>query len=201
MRACLAPVADRSADGRSGAWHHHSAEMNGESHTMARNHLVQVIQLSLLACVLAACQHPTQMVSTTIEPRPRCDFNALVAQRPAASQPAMVSSVPASMTEMPLNSVNLTDWTITNKVMVQSTNARRTPTGTVEVWARLVNCTDYPLQVEGRTHFLDDGRSPIEDASAWNRVFLPARSFAVYTEHSTNTARVKYYFVELREGR
>jgi len=168
---------------------------------MARNHLVQVIQLSLLACVLAACQHPTQMVSTTIEPRPRCDFNALVAQRPAASQPAMVPSVPASMTEMPLNSVNLTDWTITNKVMVQSTNARRTPTGTVEVWARLVNCTDYPLQVEGRTHFLDESQAPVEDVTAWHRVMLSPRSLGVYTEQSTNADDVRYYYMEVREGK
>jgi len=152
----------------------------------------------LAAVALAGC---TTTRTAIIEPRPICDFSVVAAQAGPRSAPAEVPAAPSPVTEMPLNAVNITDYAITNKIVVQSTNARRNASGTVEVWARLVNCTDYPLQVEGRTHFLDDGRSPIEDASAWNRVFLPARSFAVYTEHSTNTARVKYYFVELREGR
>jgi hypothetical protein len=154
-----------------------------------------------LAVGLVGCQQ-TQVVPVAVEPRPQCDFNALVAQRGAPpTQPVLAPQVPGTMSEMPLNAVNITDVAITNKVMVQATTARRTPTGTVEVWARLVNCTDFTLQVEGRAHFLDEAQAPAEDVSAWNRVVLSARSFGVYRELSTNAARVRYYYVELREAK
>jgi hypothetical protein len=144
-----------------------------------------------LALGLAACQ-----TAAVIEPQPVCNFNALV----AAPAPAEVPAAAAPPTTMPLTAVNVTDFRLTNKIMVESTNARRHPTGTVEIWARLVNCTDFPLQVEGRTHFLDEARSPVEDVSAWHRIFLPARSYGVYSESSTNVSRVRFYYVELREG-
>jgi hypothetical protein len=155
----------------------------------------------MLVVGLVGCQQ-THMVPVTIEPRPACDFNALMAQRGAPSaQPVLAPQVPGTMAEMPLNAVNITDAAITNKIMVQTTTARRTPAGTVEVWARLVNCTDFTLQVEGRAHFLDEAQAPTEDVSAWNRVVLSARSFGVYRELSTSTASVRYYYVELREAK
>ena len=166
---------------------------------MIRTHALRLTGGLLIALTLTACAE--HVVPLTIQPGPACDFNALMAQRGAAVQPALAPQTPSTITEMPLNAVNITDGAITNKIMVQTTNARRTPTGTVEVWARLVNCTDYPLQVEGRTHFLDAGQAPAEDVSAWHRVMLPARSFGVYRELSTNATRVSYYYVELREGR
>src|SRR5262245_52573526 len=94
----------------------------------------------MLVMGLVGCQQ-THVVPVAIEPRPACDFNALMAQRGApAAQPVLAPQVPGAMAEMPLNAVNITDGAITNKIMVQATTARRTPTGTVEVWARLVNC-------------------------------------------------------------
>jgi hypothetical protein len=167
---------------------------------MAWNGAKGIGATAIFAVVLGACQH-TQVVPLTIEPRPICDFNALMAQRGAPAGPAPVPQVPSTMTEMPLNVVNITDAAITNKIMVQATTARRTPTGTVEVWARLVNCTDFALQVEGRTHFLDEAQAPAEDVSAWNRVILPARAYGVYQELSSNATKVRYYYVELREAR
>jgi hypothetical protein len=147
---------------------------------------------------LAGCQ--TQMAA--VEPQAICNFNALVAQRQAAPAPAEAPAQPAAgPTLMPLNSIAITDVAITNKVWVEATNARRTPTGTVEVWARFVNCTDFPLQIEGRTHFLDESRGPVEPVSAWQRVMLPPRTFAVYQESSTNVSAVRFYYVEVREGR
>lgn len=135
-----------------------------------------------------------------IAPQATCDLDVLMAQR--GGGPA-VGAAPgaAAVQPMPLNSVNITDGAITNKVVVQATTARRTPTGTVEVWARFVNCTDFPLQIEGRTHFLDEGRAPVEPVSAWNRVHLPPRAYGVYSEASTDVHRVRFYFVEVREGR
>lgn len=145
---------------------------------------------------LGGCQ--TQMAA--VEPQPICNFNALVAQRPSGPAPAEAPGQPGP-TPMPVNSVNITDFGMTNKIWVESTNARRTPTGTVEVWARLVNCTDFPLQIEGRTHFLDEARAPAEEASAWSRVFLPPRTHGVYREASTGVGAVRFYYVEVREGR
>ncbi len=151
-----------------------------------------------LALGLVGCQPKVQVA--TIQPEPICNFNVQVAQRQAAPAPAEVPPQAAALTPMPVNAVNITDYRITNKIMVESTNARRNPTGTVEVFARLVNCTDYPLQIEGRTHFLDEGRAPAEDASAWNRVYLAPRSYAVYREHSISVQAVRFYYVEVREG-
>src|SRR5438046_1630260 len=129
--------------------------------------------------LLVVCIGAAGCVSPAIEPRPICDFNALMAQRQQPG-PAGAPMVPSPLTEMPLNSTAITDVSITNKVMVQAVNARRNPSGTLEVWTRVVNCTDFPLQIEGRTHFLDGAQVPIEEVSAWNRVHLAPRSYGVY---------------------
>jgi hypothetical protein len=91
-----------------------------------------------------------------------------------------------------------TQW---SKITVQATNARRTPTGTVEVWATLRNRTDYPLTIDGRTQFFSRDDSPLEGPSAWQRVHLPPQSVATYKELSTNVTEVGYYYIEIREGR
>jgi len=135
-----------------------------------------------------------------LAPDVACDFTPMLT---AMKQPglALVPPVPGTMTPIPLNSVSMTDGAITNKVLVQSTSARRTETQTVQVFARMTNCTDFPLQVEGRTHFFDDNQVPVEPVSAWQRVFLPARSIGTYQESSTDARDVKTYLIEFREGR
>jgi hypothetical protein len=160
---------------------------------MTKSLLCSGLLLVGVSVIAAGC------VSAAIEPRPICDFNALMAH-PQSPSPAVVSAAPSPLTEMPLNSVNITDVMITNKVMVQAVNARRNPSGTLEVWTRIANCTDFPLQIEGRTHFLDQTQAPVEAESAWNRVHLAPRSYGVYRESSTRTADVHHYYVEIREG-
>lgn len=129
-----------------------------------------------------------------------CNFTPMLQ---AMRQPglALVPAVPGTMTEIPLNSVSMTDVSITNKVLVQSTFARRTPTQTVEVHARFMNCTDFPLQIEGRTQFFDEAQVSVEPPSAWHRVYVSARSVGTYIESSTDARRVATYLIELREGR
>lgn len=117
----------------------------------------------------------------------------------------------APQTQIRWNSVviiddSLQDWQGSpkekkGKIAVENTNARRTPTGTVEVWAVLRNRTDYPLQIEGRTHFFDKNYAPVEGPTAWQRVYLSPNSVAVYREFSTNVMDIGYYYVEIREGR
>lgn len=88
-----------------------------------------------------------------------------------------------------------------SKIAVEATNARRTPTGTVEVWATLRNRTDYPLQIEGRAQFFDSSQAPVEGPTAWQRVHLPPNSVATYKESSVKVMEIGYYYIEIREGR
>jgi len=135
-----------------------------------------------------------------VAPGPQCDFRAVKAQGPAQG-PVLVSQTPGAAEAMPLNAVNLTDAAITNKIVVQSTNARREANGDIAVFARLVNCTDYPLQLEARTHFLDSGQVDAEPVTAWSRLHSPPHSVVAYTTRSTAGAVVESYLIEVREGR
>ena len=156
---------------------------------------VRILLAFLVALAVAACQHPAH-----VEPKPQCDFRAVKHAAPPEG-PILVSQIPGSITHIPLNAVNITDVAITNKIMVQANNARRAEGGDIEVFARLVNCTDYPLQVEGRTHFLEAGQADAEPVTAWSRVHLPARALGSYSARSTAGAGVESYLIELREGR
>ncbi len=148
-----------------------------------------------MAALLAGCTAELR------EPRPFCDFAPIEEEaRAGPSGPALLPKVPGSMTPMPLNAVNIIDPVIINKVMVQESRARRNETGTAQVWTRIANCTDFPQQVELRTHFLDEGQAPAEDASAWQRLMLPPKSIGTYRESSISTIRPAYYYVEMREG-
>lgn len=152
----------------------------------------RVLLLASTALFISACQKVT--------PIPQCDFRTM--QNVASPQgPVMVSQVPGSVTPVPLNAVNITDVAITNKVMVQATNARRAEDGDIAVFARFVNCTDYPLQVEGRTHFMDGAQLDAEPVTAWTRIHLPARALGSYSVRSTAGSNVESYLIELREGR
>lgn len=86
------------------------------------------------------------------------------------------------------------------KIAVEATNARRTPTNTVEAWAIFRNRTDFPLQLEARVSFFDEAQAPLEGPSAWQRVFLPPNGSADYRESSVDSTRVTFYRIEVREG-
>jgi hypothetical protein len=88
-----------------------------------------------------------------------------------------------------------------SKIAVESTNSRRTETGTLEAWAILRNRTDHDLQLEGRTQFFDADKAPAENPTAWQRIFLPPQSVATYKDSSTKIDGIGYYYVEIREGR
>lgn len=128
-----------------------------------------------------------------------CDFKA---QKKAgrAPGPAMIAPVIEALTPIPLNAVQIGDKDIARKILVQSVNARRTQTNTVQVIVRMVNCTDYEQHVQLRSSFMDDAQVPVEPTSAWNTVFIPPRSMGVYTENSISTDAVAYFFAEMRES-
>jgi hypothetical protein len=88
-----------------------------------------------------------------------------------------------------------------SKIAVESTDSKRSGTGTLEVWAVLRNRTDHALQIEGRTTFFDAGKAPAEKPTAWQRVMLPPQAVATYRDFSTKVEEVNYYYIEIREGR
>jgi len=87
------------------------------------------------------------------------------------------------------------------KITVQKHASRKSPTGTMEVWATLKNHTDYPLQIEGRTQFFDKDESPTDVGSTWQRVQLPPKGIGTFRDFSTKLQGVESYYIELREGR
>lgn len=151
--------------------------------------------LGAAAVTLAACAR--------YEPYPVCDFREM--SNPSEEQvlagPALIGPQPGALRPMPLNTVNVVDRSIVRKVMVQQASAGRADSGAVEVAARLVNCTDHPLQVEGRTHFMTASHTDAEPPTAWTRVQLPPRSIGVYANRSVTTDQVASFLVEVREGR
>ncbi len=88
-----------------------------------------------------------------------------------------------------------------SRIAVESTNARRTGTGTIEVWATLRNRTDHDIVVECRAHFFDDENRETESPSVWQPVFLPQNSVATYAEYSTTARDNVFYYIEIREAR
>jgi hypothetical protein len=103
------------------------------------------------------------------------------------------------MTAIPLDAVQFTDAGLWERVAVQRLSAARTPTDTVMVHARLVNCTDQALVIGMRVSFMDEMQAPSEATSAWQTVHLQPRSIAQYSESSIST-RVRHYLVEVRPG-
>lgn len=134
------------------------------------------------------------------QPAVQCDFTPML-HAAAAGDQALLPLTPGTMKPVPLNAVSVIDSGIRRKVLVQSVQAARTATGNVAVETRLMNCTDYPLQVEGRTNFLTATGGTAEPPSMWQRIALPPRSFAAYAESSVSGPGAVTFLIEVKEGR
>jgi hypothetical protein len=89
-----------------------------------------------------------------------------------------------------------------SKIAVERTGGRATPTNNLEAWAMLRNRTDHPLQLEGRVTFFDASETPAEGPTGWQRIFLPPQGTATYSGSSSKPLSVvRYYYIEVREGR
>lgn len=97
-----------------------------------------------------------------------------------------------------LNQVGFATNGLQRRVAVEQTGASRTPTNTLEVWARFRNRTDYVQRIEARTLFLREDKSPLEDQVAWKEVHLQPNTFQTYRTMSTRTDAA-YYYIEVRE--
>ena len=147
----------------------------------------------LAALVLAGC-------SSTPAARPqamlKCDYKALKASA-LVGGPALTSTAYGSVKDIPADAVLISDSGLYNSVIVQQLATQNTAGGTVQVNARLANCTGAPMSVRARTAFLDAGMAPAEPVSAWRTVFLPAGGMAVYQESSFSTGKAAHYYIEL----
>lgn len=83
---------------------------------------------------------------------------------------------------------------------VEFLGSQRTQVGTLEVSAYLRNRSSTPAQIEARTLFLGSGGMPIDDESAWQRLYLDANGTATYKEMSLKTQQVQHYRIEIREA-
>jgi hypothetical protein len=120
-----------------------------------------------------------------------------VARRAPVVGDTLTANVARSMTPVALDSVQFTDKKLAKSMIVEGIYTRRTETNTVEVMARLVNCTKKPLQVKARASFLDAQQFPTESPSQWRTVFLPPRGFGLFTEKSIGKVDVANFLIEM----
>lgn len=125
----------------------------------------------------------------------KCDFSKARRDRP--SGPMMTPLVRGAFSPVPLETVQLVDKKLQRKLMVQGVVAQKTQTDTVEVVARLVNCTGKPMQVEARISFMNDQMTPTEPPSGWRRLFLESKAMGVYAEKSL-ARDPRHYLIEVR---
>ena len=85
------------------------------------------------------------------------------------------------------------------RVSVQRSGIKPSDTGLPEVWVMLKNHSSSAVQLEGRVQFFDQDKSPSENMSAWQRVYVPANSTVVYKEFAIKRTS-SYYQIEFREG-
>ncbi len=87
------------------------------------------------------------------------------------------------------------------KIAIESSGARRTETGTLQVHAVIRNRTDHPQQIELRTTYFDEFGVPVEGPTSWQRVYLDAQAVGGYRELSARVDGIAHYYIEMREGR
>lgn len=121
---------------------------------------------------------------------------------PVPKGPALVGQeYGMKLSPIPLDAVHFTDRGLVDTVAVQAIFAARNPTQTVQVTARVVNCTDGMLIVKARTSFMKANQAPSEPTSAWKTVYLQPRSTGVYSENSLGSSEVTNYLIEISPDR
>ena len=154
--------------------------------------IASLLLLTAAGLTLGSCASETPPPLT-------CDAHA-IDHWTAPTGDAIRSMTPGAFTPLGLNTVHFEELDLAHAVMVSMVAASRGPTGEVTVTTRLVNCGEEPVQVEGRTHFMGADQVPTEPVSAWQRVFIPARSVGVYQEKSVSSTPVADFLIEIRRG-
>lgn len=164
-----------------------NAPSSSPARPRARRASAWLVLPATLALTVGGCANEPRAVVECKWPRPGAPAGAaLVAQ-----------DYDDAMTPIPLNAVQFTGQTLAREVVVQQLSARRTATQTIQVTGRLVNCTDRPIVVSSRLHFMDAKQVPVEDTSTWQRIVMAPRAMAQWQALSMS-AQAEHYVVELR---
>ncbi|QFY41976.1 hypothetical protein F6R98_04475 [Candidatus Methylospira mobilis] len=147
------------------------------------------LTLVLAAALLAAgCAEPRTMVV-------ECKFPTQY----MPDGPALVAQEYGEMSPIPLDAVQFNNPLLKERLVVQTLKASRTPTNTVQVSARIVNCTDAPLVLGLRSHFMGEDAVENEPESVWRKLIIQPRALGNYKESSL-TADVNNYLIEIRDA-
>jgi hypothetical protein len=147
--------------------------------------------LLLLPALFGCAAPPPAPVDQTLRCRPPETGKA-------SSGPAWVTLGYGTGAEpIPLNAVLFTNNQLAENVAVQSLTSSRTPGGTVQVTARLLNCSEQAVMVRARTAFLGRSGPPAEAVSAWQPVALPGKASTLYTESSLRGEGVESFLIEI----
>lgn len=154
--------------------------------------------LILITIILAACGSTTTRQAPPVT-FPVCDFS----NAPDGSAPrgygVLVPAIIDTLHPIALSTVSITDLALLRRVVVQDVKAIRTQAQQLKVYARIVNCTDYPIILEARTQYLDANQIIAEPVTGWHRMHLPARTLGNYQETSIMQPMPDTFLIELRE--
>jgi len=106
----------------------------------------------------------------------------------------------SGVANIPPNAFNFIEGNLGNKVIARSAVLSSNESGTTRLDVVFANCTDFPLQIEARTQFIDASGIPVERVSGWKRLYLQPRTLSQYQESSTYDGLVNSYLVDVREG-
>ena len=163
---------------------------------MAAFKAAAVLSAALGLALTSACgTAPTTGMRTTV-----CNASAL-GNGSVPANGVLDSQIPGSFSPIPLDQIQILEPNLIKQVMVQSAGAGRTATQTMHVQARMVNCTDAPIQVEARTHFIAASGASNEPISAWKRIYIPQRGLGVYEEFSLGTIMADKFLIEMRTAK
>ncbi len=147
--------------------------------------------MAVSVLMLAGCSTPAARPQALL----KCDYKALKRNAPVGG-PALSSVAYGAVEDIPADAVLMSDASLFRSVIVQHLSTATTAGGTVQVTARMANCTGAPLNVRARIAFLDAGMAPVEPVSAWRPVFLPQGGMGVYQE-SSFSQKATHYYIEL----
>jgi len=87
------------------------------------------------------------------------------------------------------------------KIAVEASGSKYNQTGTMKVWATFRNRTNHTIQIECRVSFFDEDKMHVEGPSGWQRVIINPNSLESCMENSLSFNNIRYYYMEVREGR
>jgi len=159
---------------------------------------MQKLLILIIVTLLSACAPSTRPLPPPVT-FPMCDFS----KAPFGSAPrgygALVPAIIDTLHPIALSTVSITDTALLRRVVVQDVKALRKPSGQLNVYARIVNCTDFPIILEARTQYLDRNQIISEPVTGWKRMHLPARTLGNYQESSIMQPMPDSFLIELRE--